>query len=144
MFFENQEDVLTANGPIQITFYWTPTASVTTSVFGSNRENASVAFYSGAALVYSATLLQFSPNATLPELILGNLKIAAGTTLMLSIPSPMQMGSVLMNGTITVPPSNPSPYEAFIAQWALTSSSSSNEKDESTGDNAEANKSDKY
>ena len=89
-------------------------------------------FIAAAAMIYSATLLQMSPSATLPELIMGTVKIAAGTTLLLAVPTPMVNGSVLMNGTITVPPTDPTPYRAFIATWALTTTASAAEIDEAT------------
>ena len=48
MFYGESENALSASGPTAITLYWTPTASVVTQVFGSNRENATVSFYSGS------------------------------------------------------------------------------------------------
>jgi hypothetical protein len=86
----------------------------------SNYYTAQVAFYNGAILVYSLTLLQQAPYATIPaDLVVGTFKIISGT-LTMQIPSAIQAGTVTLNCTFTdlnVP--NPQPLNAVVATWNL-------------------------
>lgn len=85
-----------------------------------NYYTAQVAFYNGPVLVYSLTLIQSAPVASLPaNLQLGNLVIISGTVMM-QIPSSIQSGTVTLNCSFTDPNMpNPQFLNAVVATWNL-------------------------
>lgn len=86
----------------------------------SNYYTAQVVFFDGAIQVYSLTLLQQAPYATIPaNLQIGSFVIHTGT-LTMQIPSNIQAGTVTLNCTYTdlnVP--NPQPMNSVVATWNL-------------------------
>ena len=95
------------------------TATVQTTIV-SNYYTAQVAFYSGPTLVYSLTLIQQAPTATLPaNLQVGDFVIVSGTVKM-QIPSSIQSGTVTLNCTYTdLNVTTPQPLNAVVATWNL-------------------------
>lgn len=86
----------------------------------SNYYTAQVNFYNGALLVYTLTLIQQAPYATLPpNLKIGGFTIQSGT-LTLQIPSPIQQGTVTLNCTYTdMNVTTPKQLNAVIGRWNL-------------------------
>jgi hypothetical protein len=111
-----------ADNPLQFTFPLSPSVSVVTNVFGTARNMASVAILSGTITVWTGTMIQTAPVATIPyELRLGSMNIKAGTTFTLTIPTTMQNGNVFMQGELQSPPNPWQPIAAIVAMWPLTS-----------------------
>lgn len=114
---------LAASGPLVITFALSSTVSITTTVTGDARQNATVAIVNGAVTLWSATMTQFEPTATIPfDLIAGTLTIRKGGTFVLQIPTTAQNGTVIANLTVATL-NNPqgTPFTATVASWPLVS-----------------------
>lgn len=86
----------------------------------SNYYTAQVAFYDGPTLIYSLTLIQQAPTATLPaNLKIGDFVIVSGTV-QLQIPSSIQSGTVTLNCMYTdLNVTKPQPLNAVVATWNL-------------------------
>lgn len=111
------------SGPLVFTFVLSSTVSITTAVTGDARQNATVAILNGSVTLWSATLTQFEPTATIPfDLIAGTLTIKKGGTFVLQIPTTLQNGTVIANLTIATL-NNPqgTPFTATVASWPLVS-----------------------
>lgn len=95
------------------------TASVQVTIV-SNYYTAKVDFYNGPVIVYTVTLIQQAPIATLPpNLDLGTMTFLSGS-LMMQLPSPIQTGTVTLNGTYTTDgQSGQQTINAVIASWSL-------------------------
>lgn len=114
---------LAATGPLVITFLLSSTVSITTTVTGDARQHATVGIVNGSVTLWSATMTQFEPTATVPfDLIAGTLTIKKGGTFALQIPTTAQNGSVIANLTIATL-NNPqgTPFTATVASWPLVS-----------------------
>lgn len=100
-------------------YYLDATATVQTTIV-SNYYTAQVAFFDGPNLVYSLTLIQQAPFASLPSnLLIGDLKIISGT-LNMQIPSSFQSGTITLNCMYTdMNVTTPQPLNAIIATWNL-------------------------
>ena len=86
----------------------------------SNYYTAQVSFYNGPMLVYSLTLIQQAPMASLPaNLAVGTFIIQSGT-LTLQIPSSIQAGTVTLNCTYTdLNVTKPQQLNSVVATWNL-------------------------
>lgn len=106
--------------PLTLPAYNLDATSTVQVTIVSNYYTAQVAFYNGPTLVYSLTLLQQAPKATLPaNLEIGSFKIISGT-LTMQIPSNIQAGTVTLNCQYTdlnIP--TPQPLNAVVATWNL-------------------------
>jgi hypothetical protein len=106
--------------PLTLAAYNLDATSTVQVVIVSNYTTAQVNFYNGAILVYTLTLIQQAPYATIPAgLQVGTFKILTGS-LAMQIPSNIQAGSVTLNCTYTdlnIP--TPQPLNAVIASWNL-------------------------
>jgi len=106
--------------PLTIPAYNLDASSTVQVTIVSNYYTAQVAFYNGPTLVYSLTLIQQAPYATIPaNLEVGTFKIISGT-LTLQIPSNIQPGTVTLDCKYTdlnIP--NPQPLNAVVATWNL-------------------------
>lgn len=85
-----------------------------------NYFTADVSFYNEPVLVYSLTLLQQAPQATLPpNLNLGSMTIISGT-LTMEIPSTNQPGTVTLEGVYTTEADkSQQTINAVIGTWTL-------------------------
>ncbi|MFT6502968.1 MAG: hypothetical protein ACJASQ_003100 [Crocinitomicaceae bacterium] len=95
------------------------TATVNTTIV-SNYTTAQVDFQNSGTSIYSLTLVQASPTATLPaNLELGTYTIISGT-LTMQLPSSIQNGTITLKGSFT-DVNNPEPTDinAVIATWSL-------------------------
>lgn len=119
------QSVILGASPLHFEFPLSGSVTVTTDVFGDQRNNAVVSIKNGSLTVWAATLTQVSPVGTIQsELILGSINIKAGTTFTLTIPTSMQNGNVMMNGSIQSPPSPDwVQINAQVASWPLNSNS---------------------
>jgi hypothetical protein len=115
--------ILAGVAPITIKFQLTSTISFTTSVFGENRDMARSDIYFGSALVYSVSMSQALPKTQLPfDIIYGGTSINEGGIFILTIPSEIQLGSVLAHITfVSQTGSQPAPFSAYIADWSASS-----------------------
>ncbi len=110
------------SGPLKFSFPLGPQASIETTVTGEARNIATVGIFSGSMPLWSHTLTQVAPEATVPyPLTIGNLTIE-GAKFYLQIPTTQQQGFVQFQGTLKTP-TNPEgqPFSAPVAQWPLTS-----------------------
>lgn len=111
-----------AAGPLQITYWLTPSVTVVTSVFGDARNATTVGIYNGSMLVWTGSMNQVSPKAIVEtDLNLGSFYMKAGTTFTMTIPTQQQPGSMFMQATVQTPPNPPTPFNAVVATWPLTS-----------------------
>jgi hypothetical protein len=116
------EALATASGPLSFTYWLSPSVSVVTNVFGDARNQAGVTIYNGSMAVWMGSMIQTSPTAVVAQtLILGSMNIKAGTTFTLTIPTPNQLGNVMMQAELQTPPNPWQPFSAIIASWTLTS-----------------------
>jgi hypothetical protein len=112
-----------AAGPLVFTFVLSSTGSIVTTVTGDARQFATVAIVNSSIALWSATLTQFDPTATIPfDVVGGSLTINKGGTFTLQVPSALQPGSMTASLTL-VTPNNPqgTPFAAQVATWSLTS-----------------------
>jgi hypothetical protein len=110
-----------AAAPLVINYMLTSQVTIQTTVLGDARNIATVSIIDGSLTMWSTTLTQAAPNATTPyALVMGTVTIDAGAGFELTIPTSVQNGSVMFNGTI-VQAGNSSPYAAQVSSWPLTS-----------------------
>jgi hypothetical protein len=110
------------SAPLDFTYYITPQVTVKTSVFGDQRQNATVGIFSASMQVWAATLLQQAPTAEVgSDLVLGDATIKAGATFKLTVPTAVQQGNVLMNAMVASGSNPPQQTTAQVAQWPLSS-----------------------
>ncbi|HVZ37954.1 MAG TPA: hypothetical protein VHI13_01660 [Candidatus Kapabacteria bacterium] len=110
------------DNPLSFTFPLSPSVTVVTTVFGSARNQASVAIMSGSMTVWVGSMNQVATVATVNmDLYLGSLNIKKGATFTLTIPTSSQVGNVLMQAELQSPPNPWFPFSGVIAMWPLTS-----------------------
>lgn len=112
-----------ASAPVVITYVLSSTVSIVTTVTGDARQYASVGILNGSLMLWSATMTQLEPTATIPyDIIAGTLIIKKGGTFTLQIPTTLQPGSMTANLTVATL-NNPqgTPFTGVVAMWALTS-----------------------
>lgn len=113
-----------SNSAQPIVYYLTPEITIQTTVSGSALSIAEVAIFAGTQQMWSGTLMQVSPTATVPiEIQQGNASLSAGATLTLTIPTAVQQGSVLLQGTLVSgsPSTNSTTISAQVATWSAPS-----------------------
>ncbi len=111
-------------GPLVFNFPISAQLSIQVSVSGDARQNATVSILNGSVVSWSTTLTQFSPTAELPyDIVAGDYTLKAGAGFVLTIPTTLQMGSVVARGTL-VSPTQPDgqKFAVTVASWPLTSS----------------------
>lgn len=98
-------------------------ATINTTVMGDARNIAAVSIMFGSMAMYSVTLTQAFPTATIPyDMMIGNMTIQKGATFTLTVPLANQLGMVFFQATIVTPLST-QPFASPVASWSLTSSS---------------------
>ncbi|MBS1912332.1 MAG: hypothetical protein JST22_10130 [Bacteroidetes bacterium] len=110
------------DNPLSFTFPLSPSVTVVTTVFGSARNQASVAINSGSMTVWVGSMNQVATVATVNmDLFLGSLNIKKGATFTLTIPTSSQVGNVVMQAELQSPPNPWFPFSGIVAMWPLTS-----------------------
>ncbi|PCF95377.1 hypothetical protein [Vreelandella nigrificans] len=120
-------DILTAelmaSAPLKFSYPITPEVSIDTTVTGDSRQYATVSIVYGSMQIWSGTMTQTAPKLTIPfNIVAGSITIEEGGTFMLTIPTPLQNGSVVASLTIKSSTSTV-PFNAFVATWPLSSAS---------------------
>ena len=118
---------LAAASPLVISFVLSSQLSIVTTVTGDARQNATVALVNGSVTLWSTTLTQFTPTAEIPyDIVGGPLTIKKGGGFTLTIPTAGQAGSVVASLTVVTPTAPQGiPFNATVATWTLSSSSTS-------------------
>jgi hypothetical protein len=110
------------SGPLSFTFFLTPEVSIVTNVFGDARNAAGVQIVAGSTVLWSASLTQGSPVATVDQTIkFGNTTIEAGARFTLTVPTPFQLGNVTFAGRVASGPNPPIDVNVQVASWPLNS-----------------------
>lgn len=110
-----------------VTYPIGPVVSVVTTITGEARNNAQILIKAGDKELYSLTLTQSIPKATVPHaLILGDVTIEEGAHFVLTIPTSTQRGQVFASMTIKTSTST-TPFGALVATWKLPSSDPADE-----------------
>lgn len=103
---------------VERTFFLSSELKAQTTVRGPTKSNVTVDLYAGSTLLYSVTMTQASPVAQIPqELILGDVRLAAGAKFFLTIPTELQQGQLLMQGQFQSRNIPPTSISANIAMW---------------------------
>lgn len=103
---------------VERTFFLSPELKAQTTVRGLTKSNVTVDLYAGSTLLYSVSMNQASPVARIPdELILGDVRVAAGAKFILTIPTQLQLGQVLMQGQYQSRNTPQTAISADIAVW---------------------------
>jgi hypothetical protein len=103
---------------VERSFDLSPDLRAQTTVRGSAKSNVTVDLYAGSTLIYSVSMNQASPAAQIPEeVILGDVRLAAGAKFFLTIPTLQQTGQVLMQGEFQSRNIPPTKISADIATW---------------------------
>ncbi|MBB4003111.1 hypothetical protein [Aurantimonas endophytica] len=118
---------LAAASPLVINFVLSPQLTISTTVTGDARQNATVSLVNGSVALWSTTLTQFTPTAEIPyDIVGGQLTIKKGGSFTLTIPTSGQAGSVVASLTVVTPTAPQGiPFNATVASWTLSSSSTS-------------------
>ncbi|UIJ71026.1 hypothetical protein [Aurantimonas sp. HBX-1] len=118
---------LAAASPLVINFVLSPQLTISTTVTGDARQNATVALVNGSVTLWSTTLTQFTPTATIPfDIVAGQLTIKKGGGFTLTVPTAGQAGSVVASLTVVTPTAPDGiPFNATVATWTLSSSTTS-------------------
>jgi hypothetical protein len=112
--------------PLVFDYWLTSDVDFKTSVTGTNRDIASVTIIYGNVTVWATTLTQGDPtHKTTADIWLGSLKINAGATFTLTIPTQQQTGMVFAAGTLQRPGQDPVGFGFPIAQWGPPTTSAS-------------------
>lgn len=99
-------------------FFLSPVLKAQTTVRGLTKANVTVDLYAGSVLMYSVSLNQASPVAQIPdELVLGEVRVAAGAKFILTIPTELQQGQLLMQAQYQSRNTPPTSISADIATW---------------------------
>ncbi len=114
-----------SSSPITKTYNLGPVGVIECKITGDDRATVNVTVSAGSSQVWSGTLMQAVPDATTPELILGNTTVEAGAKFHLTIPTSTQQGSVSLNCTIKSGDNDPTPFAAQVATWSLSDGSGS-------------------
>ena len=110
-----------AAAPLVINYMMTSQVSIQTTVLGDARNIATVAIIYGSLTMWSTTLTQIAPNATTPyALVMGSVTVDAGAGFQLTIPTSVQNGNVMFDGTIVQGSNPPTPYAAQVSSWPLS------------------------
>ncbi|HVZ37955.1 MAG TPA: hypothetical protein VHI13_01665 [Candidatus Kapabacteria bacterium] len=108
------EDLIYAEHVVNLT----PDLEAVTTVRGASRTNVSVVLLAGTVPVYTLSVNQVSPTATISDsLALGDVRIASGATFILTIPTTEQLGQLVMQATFQSRNIPPTSYSAAIAVW---------------------------
>jgi hypothetical protein len=102
------------------TRYWLgPELNVRTRVAtGPAGQQATVTLLAGDVAMYEVVLIQASPVAVLPaEMVLGGARVAAGTSFILTVATPLQQGQVMMQGRFQTRTTPDTPITAVVATW---------------------------
>lgn len=118
---------LAAASPLVINFVLSPQLIIATTVTGDARQNATVSLVNGSVTLWSTTLTQFTPTAEIPyDIVGGSLTIKKGGSFTLTIPTAGQAGSVVASLTVVTPTvPNGTPFNATVATWTLSSTTTS-------------------
>ena len=96
----------------------TPELQTRTHVVGDAKNGAQVDVYDGTVLVASVSMTQASPVAVIPhEVVLGSARIASGATFTLTIPTPLQLGQVVLQASFQSQGGPLTPFASAIATW---------------------------
>ena len=99
-------------------FFLSPELKAQTIVRGPARADVTVELYAGSVLLYSVSMNQASPSAQIAdELVLGDVRVAAGAKFFLTIPTQRQTGQVLMQAEFQSRNIPPTKISADIATW---------------------------
>ncbi|HEX8127532.1 MAG TPA: hypothetical protein VF527_00295 [Pyrinomonadaceae bacterium] len=103
---------------VERSFFLSPVLRAQTTVRGLSKSNVTVDLYAGSMLLYSVSMNQVSPVAQIPdELVLGDVRLAAGAKFILTIPTEQQVGQVLMQAQFQSRNTPPTNISADIALW---------------------------
>lgn len=109
------------SAPLGFNYPLTPTVSIGTYVSGDARNVAVVSIIYGSLTLWSATLMQTSPDAVIPyDVIAGDVTIKQGGNFHLTVPTSAQMGNVFAKLTI-ITPTGTVPFQGMVATWPLSS-----------------------
>lgn len=98
-----------------------PELSVRTVARDAAGSEASVTLYAGAMVLDELVMTQASPVAVVADdLVLGDARVAAGTSFTLTPATPRQRGQVLMRGRYQTRTTPETPVAAAVATWAWT------------------------
>lgn len=104
---------------IERTYDLSPEVQAHTTVRGAAKAQVRVELYAGSAVLYVVNMIQASPVAVIAdELVLGDVRIAAGAKFTLTIPTPQQKGQVLMQGKFSSRSIPETSIAAAIAVWS--------------------------
>jgi hypothetical protein len=96
----------------------TPDLFARTTVSGPNRTDVMVTLLAGSVTMYTVSVNQVSPVAVIRDsLVLGDLRVAAGATFTMTIPTSEQRGMMFMQALFQSRDIPPTPISAAIANW---------------------------
>ena len=96
--------------------------SVRTTVLNGARYGAQVDYMTGSTLLYTSYLLPASNISTTPfDIVIGDIKLNMGAKLMLTPPSNLSNGAVVLDCTFSSESIPPTRFTGVIASWPLQS-----------------------
>lgn len=122
--------------PLVFDYILTPQVTIRTSVTGDARNIATVTIINGTVAVWAASMTQASPKAVTPKLVMGDFTIEEGATFTLTVPSTIQNGNMFFDGVTASGSNPPTPFQAIVAQWPLSSTTAAAQFLEAQDDSA--------